>query len=92
MRADQRLGFAQGMVFAALTAYWSELHAGSARDRPLCELPSAAGVASLPGSGNDLALAIGTSAATLDVIDASYTIGLLYTGVMPEKVRAKLGA
>ena len=93
VRADQRLGFARGMVFAAVCAYWRQMHSRR-YDWPLCEAPTGVGVdvAALPEAGKDLALAIGTSAATLDVIDASYTIGLLYTGVMPEKLRAKLGA
>lgn len=89
---DERLGFARGMVFAALTAYWNELHSASADDWPLRELPPDAGVTSLPEPGEQLAAAIGARAAELDVMDAGYVIGLLYTGVMPERLRAKLGA
>ena len=90
--ADERLGFARGMVFVALTAYWSELHSGTARDRPLREPPSDAGLASLSETATELAVTIGGCAAGLDVMRAGYAIGLLYTGVMPEQLRAKLGA
>ena len=96
--ADERLGLAQSMVFAALTAYWSELHARKAPawpawpDWPLRELPSEAAVASLPEAGSELAATIGRCAAGLEVTQAGYAIGLLYTGVMPGKLRAKLGA
>ena len=86
---DERLGFARGMVFAALTAYWSELRS---KAWPLRELPPDAGVASVSEPGKELASAIGTRAAELDVMEAGYVIGLLYTGIMPERLRAKLGA
>ena len=89
---EERLGFARGMVFVAISAYWRELAGGVAREWPLCELPSDLDTASLPEADKDLAVTIGTSAARLDVSDASYTIGLLYTGMMPEGLRAKLGA
>ena len=89
---DERLGFARGMVFAALTAYWNELHSAAADDWPLRELPPDAGVTSLPEPVEQLAAAIGAHAAELDVMEAGYAIGLLYTGVMPERLRAKLGA
>ena len=90
--AEQRLGLARGIVHAAISAYWGELHTRAAYDWSLCALPSDVGIASLPEAGKELALTIGTAAAGLDVMDASYAIGLLYTGVMPEKLRAKLGA
>ena len=88
---QERLGFARGMVSAAVRAYWSEMH-GAACYWSLCEAPSDVHVASLPLAAEEVALTIGACAARMDVGDASYTIGLLYTGVMPEGLRAKLGA
>ena len=88
---QERLGFARGMVSAAVGAYWSEIH-GATRDWSLCKAPSDVYVASLPLAAEEVALNIGACAARMDVSDASYTIGLLYTGVMPEGLRAKLGA
>lgn len=92
IHTDDRLGFARGIVRAAISSYWRELQTRSASGWALCDPPSDLDVGSLPGDGKELAQAIGRSAARLDVMDASYTIGLLYTGVMPEKLRAKLGA
>lgn len=92
VRVDQRVEFARGMVFRALTAYWSELQSKADFDTPLRELPNSADFASLPESANELASAIGTCAAGMDVMDAGYAIGLLYTGSLPERLRAKLGA
>ena len=89
---EERLGFARGMVSAAVEAYWTELYGGTVHNRPVCEMPSDLVIGSLQASARSVAVTIGTSAASLDVMDASYTIGLLYTGVMPEKLRAKLGA
>lgn len=90
--ADERLGFARGMVLTALNAYWNELHSDLAADWPLRALPPDAGVASVSKPAKELASAIGTGAAGMDVTDAGYAIGRLYTGVMPERLRAKLGA
>ena len=90
--ADQRVEFARGMVFAALNAYWGELQSKADFDKPLREPPNGADFASLPESANELASAIGTCAAGMDVMDAGYAIGLLYTGTLPERLRAKLGA
>ncbi len=39
-----------------------------------------------------LAQVIGKAAAKLDAMDAGYLIGSLYTGMMPKRVRAQLGA
>jgi adenine-specific DNA-methyltransferase len=89
---DDRLGFARGIVCASISSYWRELQTRSAHGWALCAPPGDLDIGSLSGAGKELALAIGRSAARLDVMDASYTIGLLYTGVMPEKLRAKLGA
>ena len=82
----------RGMVSAAIAVYWRELRGGTAHDWPLCEVPRDLAIASLPAAATDVALTIGTCAARLDVSDASYTIGLLYTGTIPERLRAKLGA
>ena len=89
---EDRLGFARGMVSAALAAFWNELYDGSVSNWPLREVPSDLAIGPLPAAARSAAVTMGTKAARLDVMDASYAIGLLYTGVMPEKLRAKLGA
>ena len=92
VRVDQRVEFARRMVCVALTAYWSELQSKSAVDWPLREAPSGADGVALPETAQELASAIGTRAAGMDVMDAGYAVGLLYTGALPERLRAKLGA
>ena len=56
------------------------------------ELPSDVGLASVPEEAAEQAERIGIAAAGLDVLDAGYTIGVLYTGLMPDRFRAQLGA
>ena len=56
------------------------------------ELPSDIGLASVPEEAAEQAERIGIAAAGLDVLDAGYTIGVLYTGLMPDRFRAQLGA
>ena len=79
--ADDRLELARGTVCAALTAYWSDLHPGSAAaDWPLRELPADAEAAPLPEAGKELASAIGARAAGMDVMDAGYATGWRRSG------------
>ncbi len=89
---EDRLGFARSFIFAVVSAYWKEQQDGSSRPWSVCKLPSGIELASLSKEAAELARPIGTAAAALDVMDASYLIGLLYTGMMPGRYRAKLGA
>ena len=89
---EDRLEFARAVVFGVVSAYWKELNKVSGRRWSLCKLPSDIELVSVPEEARELAKNIGKAAAKLDVMDASYMIGLLYTGMMPGKFRAKLGA
>ena len=55
-------------------------------------LPSDVGLASVPEEIEEQAERIGIAAAGLDVLDAGYAIGVLYTALMPDRFRARLGA
>ena len=92
VKDENRLDFARAVVFGVVSAYWKELQAVSGRDWSLCELPTDIGVSSVPAEAEDQAESIGRAAAGLDVLDASYMIGVLYTGMMPARFRARLGA
>lgn len=92
VKDEDKLDFARAVVFGAVSAYWNELQAVSGRGWSLCELPADIGVSSLPAEAEDQAESIGRAAARLDVLDAGYTIGVLYTGMMPARFRARLGA
>ena len=79
---EERLGFARAVVLSVVSAYWKALQAVSGRGWPLRELPSDVGLASVPEEAAEQAQSIGIAAAGLDVLDAGYTIGVLYTGLV----------
>ena len=89
---EERLDFARAVVLGVVSAYWKALQAVSGRGWPLRELPSDVGRASVPEEAAEQAERIGIAAAGQDVLDAGYTIGVLYTGLMPDRFRAQLGA
>lgn len=90
---DERLGFARGLIYAATAAYWEEHHRRiSGCNRALPQLPQTIDLRTVTGEPERLAAMIGLAVADLDVQDASYMIGVLYTGMMPGTSRADLGA
>lgn len=90
--SEGRLTLARAMTFAAVSAYWEAAQAHAAERWPIFELPSGIELAPLSESAAALAHSIGTTAAALDVMEASYLIGVLYTVMMPGKVRSDFGA
>ena len=92
IRGQERLDFARSVVFGVVSAYWKESRSVSDRDWSLRELPSDIGLSPVPAEAEEQAESIGRAAARLDVPDASYMIGVLYTGMMPATFRAQLGA
>ena len=92
VRNDGRLDFARAVALAAVSAYWKERQALSGRGWPLRELPSDIGLAPVAEEAEEQAERVGIAAAGLDVLDAGYTIGALYTAMMPAGIRARLGA
>ena len=87
-----RLALARAMTFAAVAAYWEATQAGASESWPLFDLPFDIHLPPLPESAGALARGMGTAAAVLDVMEASYLIGVLYTAMMPGKVRSDVGA
>lgn len=92
VRREDRLRFSRTVTFHVIAAYWQERQSESDRRWPLHDLPVESEISPLAAPTESLAQAIGNAAAKLDVMDASYLIGSLYTGMMPEPVRAQLGA
>ena len=92
VRLEERLDFARAVVLVVVSAYWKALQAVSGQGWPLRKRPSDVGLASVPEEAAEQAESIGIAAAGLDVLDAGYTIGVLYTGLMPDRFRAQLGA
>ena len=89
---DNRLDFAHAVVFRVVSAYWKEVETAAGRRWSLRKAPSGIGPAALPPETRSLAQSIGKAAARLNVMDASYMIGVLYTTMIPAKARASLGA
>ena len=92
VKREGRLDFARAVVFSVVSAYWKELQSAAGRSWSLRELPAGIELSSVPEETGDLAESIGTAAAGLDAVDAGYMIGVLYTGMMPGRYRARLGA
>ena len=92
VKREDQLDFARAVVFGVVSSYWNELRADSDRGWSLCELPPDIRLSSVPKEVSGLAESIGMAAAKMDVLDASYMIGVLYTGMMPGGFRAQMGA
>lgn len=88
----ERLGFARAVTYAAVVAYWEAGQQEEAEPWPVFQLPSDLDLAPLADSAQSLAYRIGGAAAELDVMEASYHLGILYTAMMPGTARAGLGA
>ena len=82
----------RSLVREVISAYWKETQAVLGSRAKLREFPSEVSLAPLEPEVLELARKMGTKAAELEVLDASYRIGVLYTGLMPDERRARLGA
>ena len=92
IKREERLDFSRTVVSGAVSAYWKELRTVASRDWALRKLPPDVELSSLSKEARELAESIGRAAAGLDVVDASYMIGVLYTGMMPDSYRSRMGA
>ena len=89
---EERLGLGRAVALAAVRAYWREAGRRWAGRRRLRRVPEAIELVDLSANGQRLAKDFGTVVAQLDAMEAGYTIGLLYTAMMPDRMRAVLGA
>ncbi len=89
---QHRMGFARRVVFGAVSEYWRQLQKASGRILPLRRPPLDIDLSSAPEEAGELAENIGDAAAKLDVMDAGYAIGVLYTATMPGGFRTQNGA
>ena len=84
--------FARSVVFGAINAYWQQTQIEADRHWTLRKPPFDIEHNSVPEEAEELAENIGHAAAELEVMDAGYAIGVLYTAMMPGGVRARQGA
>ena len=92
VKQEDRLGFARALVTDAISAHWRKMQIATGRNKPLREPPADINLSLLPEEAMVLTRSIGDAAADLDIVDASYAIGVLYTALMPTGQRAGLGA
>ena len=90
--AEERLGAARAVVLAVVREYWKEVRRSTGRCPPLRRLPSGISGYATPDGAGELARTIGGAVAKLDLLDAGYLTGLLYTVTMPYAYRATVGA
>lgn len=89
---EERLALARSVVSGVVLAYWRALESRIGCPWPVRPLPSSIDRVSLSTEAGELGQRLGARAATLDVLEATYLIGLLYTGLMPRGLRTALGA
>ena len=92
VKREHHLAFARAVVLHVVSAYWRALQPERGRQRRLRQPRSDIDIASLTEESANLAHTIGNAAALLPVADAGYLVGLLYTGMMPDRFRADRGA
>ncbi len=91
-KREHRLALARAVVLQVVSAYWRGLPPGPGVPRPLRKPPSDVELSSITEEAANLIGTIGNAAAALPVVDAGYLIGVLYTGMMPDRFRADRGA
>jgi len=80
----------QTFIFQVIDSYWTDLEY-DLHTKPLPVFFQRFEIRRLDESVYGLARAIGKSAAKLDVIEASYQLGNIYTAMLPESLRAAHG-
>lgn len=89
---SDRLAFSRSFVYSTISAYWSGLQSDRTRHWTLRRLPFDFSPEPLCTEASKLARAVGTGAAQLDMMEAGYKIGVIYTRLMPKQTRSRLGA
>ncbi len=92
VKPENRLDFARTMVYGVVCAYWEGLQSRSGWSLPLRKPPFDCQVTPVLPEVSALAQIIGTAANLLPPTHASYQIGMVYTAMMPDRLRAELGA
>lgn len=94
---DRRLAFAQTFLFSVVCRFWEAIQNRQPVDlkwpifMPSSLSPGLIGQFSLNKGQQELARMAGNAAADLDRLEAGYMIGCLYTALIPDDVRSRLG-
>jgi adenine-specific DNA-methyltransferase len=91
LRAADRESSCLTFIYRAVESYWACVHKESSYIRGLPGLFKKVDFTKLDTSVLSVAKAVGMAASKLDVINASYHLGNLYTAVLPEAKRSDQG-
>lgn len=84
------LNYAHTFLYHVILSYWGEVNC-DIENFSISKLPEGLKLTTLDESIFGLAKAIGSAASKLDVIEASYQLGNIYTAVLPESKRSSQG-
>ncbi|HEU4555553.1 MAG TPA: N-6 DNA methylase [Chitinophaga sp.] len=82
---------AQTFIYRTIEAYWQKTHGQNLDLKPLPVFAGLFEPGKLDKSVIAVAYAMGTAAAALDVVEAGYLLGNVYTAVLPESTRSSNG-
>jgi adenine-specific DNA-methyltransferase len=88
---SSRSMYARAFIQLVMTAYWIKVHDNDSIRPALPHRKKEFLTVSLDSSVEAVAEAIGAAAGNLDIIDASYHLGSIYTSVLPDATRSKQG-
>lgn len=92
VQPESQFALARSVTFSMIAAYWEACQQSEREPWPVPQLPTDCELDELSDSAAALAKSTGAAAAALGVPEASYLIGVLYTAMMPRKVRSDFGA
>ena len=92
--SDTLVATAKTVAFTAIASYWDALLMSRRQPGALAlrNLSPGETIMELAAWADELATAAGAGCVALDTADAGYRIGSLYTSLMPEEIRSRLGA
>jgi adenine-specific DNA-methyltransferase len=91
LESYQQLPFIQDFIRLTVISYWQTAHNLPVRQKPLPELYAHISFSKQDNSVKAIAEVIGKAAAQLDVTNAAFYLGSLYTSLLPDNMRSENG-
>ncbi|WP_319525698.1 Eco57I restriction-modification methylase domain-containing protein [uncultured Desulfosarcina sp.] len=79
-------------LYHVVSSFWDTKQKREKKAWELCITPETIEIVELPSSAKALAQSMGVATAQMDILEACFHIGVLYTTLLPEKVRSGFGA
>jgi adenine-specific DNA-methyltransferase len=89
---SEREAAARAYTYAILESYWTKIQENAAYPFPLRELLVSRKTIELPDAAYVRASTLGEAASTLEPLAAAYLISAIYTAMLPDETRSRLGA